>query len=425
MMESNDITESNAMREDVIKIVSDSIEAVLPDRAVEQALSGIRLEGNLYVAAFGKAGWQMASAAGRILKGKMKKGVVVTKYHHSRGDLPGFQIIEAGHPVPDENSVYGAEKIMELMNRAKEGDTVILLISGGGSSLLEKPEQGLSLNDIQEVTQKLLQCGAAIQEINVVRKRLSAVKGGKLAKIGEKAKIYQVVLSDIIDDNLEMIASGPACADTSSYDDVIRIKEKYNLSFHERIERALKTETPKHISHVKSVITGSVRELCSSAAKSAGALGYKPYILTTELDCEAREAGSFMAAIARCIDSDKISSFVRPCAVIAGGETVVNLTGSGKGGRNQELVLSAARGIEGLKNTVLFSIGSDGTDGPTDAAGAVADGMTMKELRKQGINCDKVLKENDSYTALKQIDSLIITGATGTNVNDVTVLLCR
>lgn len=416
--------QSNQMREDAIAIIEHSLREVLPDRAVENALSKITTEGDIYVAAFGKAAWQMAAAAKRILEGRIRRGVIVTKYSHSKGTLPGFTVVEAGHPVPDENSILGADMVMDVMSQAGKDDTVILLVSGGGSSLLEKPEEGLTLKDVQEVTEKLLQCGAAIQEINVIRKRLSAVKGGKLALVCQ-AKIYQIVLSDIIDDNLEMIASGPACADTSSYEDVVRIKEKYGLSFPEKIETALKSETPDRIDNVDSVITGSVRELCRSVAKNAKVRGYDPFILTTELDCEAREAGKFMASIARYMNSAMPHRFSRPCALIAGGETVVNLTGHGKGGRNQELVLSAARGIEGLENTVVFSLGSDGTDGPTDAAGGIADGATMDRLRRLGIDCDVILRENDSYTALKQIDGLIMTGATGTNVNDVTVVLCR
>lgn len=417
--------QSSEMRDDAKKIISRSIQDILPDQAVEHALSGAALSGDIYVAAFGKAGWQMAYAAAKILKNRMKQGVVVTKYEHSKGEIPGFSVIEAGHPVPDENSVKGAQQIMELMEQAGEGDTVVLLLSGGGSALLEKPEKGLTLNDIQEVTTMLLECGAAIQEINVIRKRLSAVKGGKLAQICKKARIYQVVLSDIIDDNLEMIASGPAIADTSTYEDVLRIKEKYGLVFSEKIEAALRTETPDVIDHVDSVITGSVRELCRSVAQNAGELGYKPYILTTSLDCEAREAGTFLASIARSIGSVEQTSFSKPCAIIAGGETVVTLTGHGKGGRNQELALSAARGIDGLENTLVFSLGSDGTDGPTDAAGGIVDGSVMTQLRRRGIDCEKILKDHDSYHALKEINGLIVTGATGTNVNDVTVILCK
>lgn len=417
--------QNNELREDAKRIISRSIQDMLPDSAVEHALAGVDLPGSIYVAAFGKAAWQMANAAARILGKRIRRGVVVTKYAHARGGIPGFQILEAGHPVPDENSVRGAEQIMELMKEAGEQDSIVLLVSGGGSALLEKPEEGLTLDDIQQVTEQLLQCGAAIQEINVIRKRLSAVKGGKLAMMCRKARIYQVVLSDIIDDNLEMIASGPACADTSTYEDVRRIKEKYNLRFSEKVEAALQRETPKQIDHVESVITGSVRELCRSAARNAGELGYEPYILTASLDCEAREAGEFMASIARSIGKVGQAGFVKPCAIIAGGETVVNLTGSGKGGRNQELALSAARGIDGMEDVVVFSVGSDGTDGPTDAAGGMVDGCTMARLRQAGMDYEKIMKDNDSYHALKQVDGLIVTGATGTNVNDVAVILCR
>ena len=413
------------IRDDVDFIIQNSIRDVLPDRAVKNALSGIALEGDVYVAAFGKAAWQMAFAAEEILGQRIRQGVIVTKYGHSKGPLTGFEVIEAGHPVPDGNSSLGAERIMALMAMAEKGDTVILLVSGGGSALIEKPAAGLSLQDIQSVTEMLLKCGAAIQEMNVIRKRLSAVKGGKLAKACRGARIYQIVLSDIIDDNLEMIASGPACEDTSTYGDVMKIKEKYHLTFPDKIEEALKAEPPTEIGCVNSLITGSVRELCRSVARHAQKLGYSPVILTTELDCEAKEAGKFMASIARSVNAPGGGGFPRPCALIAGGETVVNLTGSGKGGRNQELALSAAGGIEGLTDTVIFSVGSDGTDGPTDAAGGVVDGTTVGKLKELGIDYNKYLRENDSYSALKEIDGLIITGATGTNVNDVAVVLCK
>lgn len=412
------------MKEDAKQIIEKSIKDMLPDSAVEQALKGVSFSGNLYVAAFGKAGWQMAYAASQILKNQIKKGVVVTKYGHAKGKIPSFQIIEAGHPIPDENSIKGSEMVMDLMREAGCQDTIILLVSGGGSALLEKPENGLTLKDIQEVTENLLQCGTAIQEMNVLRKRLSAVKGGKLAKLCPNTEIYQIVLSDIIDDNLEMIASGPACADTSTYADVCRIKEKYNLKFSEAVEAALRKETPRNVNNVKSIITGSVRELCRSAARHASELGYKPYIVTTSMDCEAKEAGAFLASMARSIESVDFC-MSKPCAIIAGGETVVNLTGHGVGGRNQELALSAARGIDGMDNIIIFSLGSDGTDGPTDAAGGIVDGNTITELRALGINCEDVLKENDSYSALRAVNSLIVTGATGTNVNDVAVVLSR
>ncbi len=413
------------MLEDAKQIITCSIQDMLPDRAVAQALHKVTLQGNIYVVSFGKAGWQMASAASAILGDRIKKGVIVTKYGHSKGKLSCFSIVEAGHPVPDDNSVRGADMTVSLLREAKKGDTVILLVSGGGSSLLEKPEEGLSLENIQEVTKKLLQCGAAIQEINVIRKRLSAVKGGKLAGLCRESKIYQIVLSDIIDDNMEMIASGPACADTSTYGDVCRIKDKYGLEFTEKVEKALKKETPAVIENVDSMITGSVRELCRSAARHAQKLGYTPHIIATDLNCQAREAGSFMASIARGIGKTERDGWKRPCAIIAGGETIVNLTGHGMGGRNQELALSAAAGIQGMRDTLIFSVGSDGTDGPTDAAGGIVDGTTIDRLKELGINWEKVLRDNDSYHALKQIGGLIMTGATGTNVNDVSVILCK
>ncbi len=414
-----------SMREDAEKIMSDSITEVLPDIAVKKALEGMKFEGNLYVISFGKAGWQMAYAASQILKGKIKKGVIVTKYHHIKGDIPGFQMIEAGHPIPDQNSIYGAECVMNLIKETTEKDTILMLISGGGSALLEKPEKGLSLEEIQEVTKQLLDCGAGIQEINTIRKRLSAVKGGKLAALAGGKAIYQIVLSDVIDNNLEMVASGPACADSSTCADVMKIKKKYGLHFSERVEETLRKETVKSLSNVSTVITGSVKELCRAVAKYAEKRGYKPYILTISMNGEAREAGRFLASIARDIHKEKNMGFVKPCALIAGGETVVTLTGNGMGGRNQELAFSGAAGIADLSDTLLFSFGSDGTDGPTDAAGGIVDGDTMNQLRECNLDYEEILKRNDTYHALKKVGGLLFTGATGTNVNDVAVVLIR
>lgn len=413
------------MREDAKKIMEYSIKEVLPDAAVKKALDGKSFSGDLYVISFGKAGWQMAYAAYQTLGGKIKKGIVVTKYQHIKGEIPGFRMIEAGHPVPDKNSVYGAECVMELVREAGDQDTILLLVSGGGSALLEKPEEGLSLKQIQEVTGQLLKCGAKIEEINTIRKRLSAVKGGKLAALAGKTPVFQIVLSDIIDDNLQMIASGPACADSSKYEDVVRIREKYQLKFSTPVEEALKKETVRELSNVTTVITGSVKQLCRAAAEAAQRLGYRPYVLTTSLDGEAREAGRFLASAARNISEGDRTGFEKPCALIAGGETVVTLTGKGLGGRNQELAFAGAAGIDGLSNVLIFSFGSDGTDGPTDAAGGIVDGDTMRKLRECGLNYAKVLKENDAYHALQKTDGLLITGPTGTNVNDVAVVLIR
>ena len=298
-------------------------------------------------------------------------------------------------------------------------------LSGGGSALFEKPEEGLTLKDIQEVTELCLACGAHITEINTLRKRLSAVKGGKFARLCEPAGIVEIVLSDVVGDRLDMIASGPACADASTCGDALRIVEKYGLSFREEVLQALRKETPDRVENVEVHVTGSVSEFCHAAARSAAALGYHPYIVSTSVDCEARELGKYMASVARTISQESECAFRRPCAVICGGETVVTLRGNGRGGRNQEIALSAALEIEGMQDLAVFSASSDGTDGPTDAAGGFADGNTVCRLREKGFSAEKLLAENDSYRALEEAGGLLKTGATGTNVNDITVLLFK
>jgi hydroxypyruvate reductase len=300
----------------------------------------------------------------------------------------------------------------------KSDDTVLFLLSGGGSALFEKPL--ISGEELSDITNQLLACGADIVEMNTIRKRLSEVKGGKFAKICEPASVYSIVLSDIVGDPLDMIASGPAYPDSSNSEQALQIVNKYHLELSDKVMQLMHQETPKKLNNVTTQITGSVRNLCKAAADTCEQLGYIPYILTDCLQCEAREAGAFLAAIAKSHQNTTQS-----LAYIVGGETVVHLTGKGKGGRNQELVLSAANGIGGMENTAIFSIGSDGTDGPTDAAGGYCDGNTKEKLENAGIDCYQVLRDNDAYTALKKVDGLVVTGATGTNVNDVAVLLIR
>lgn len=410
------------IREDAYVIIQESIKAVMPQAAVIKALEKKKFSGNITVVAIGKAAWTMAFAAKEKLGNKVSKGIIVTKYDHSKGPIEGFEIIEAGHPVPDENSVAGASRALELVKNLSERDNVIFLVSGGGSAIFEKPMEGISLEDIMDITDQLLSSGADIVEINTIRKHLSDVKGGRFA-LHCKANIFSVVLSDVLGDRLDSIASGPAYPDSSTCGQALEIVKKYNIKVNNNVLAALRTETPKEIKNCETVITGSVTELCKAASKIAKSLGYQTVLLTSTLDCEAREAGRFMASIGREIR--KGNSFKTPVAVIAGGETVVRLKGKGMGGRNQELCLSAAIGIEGLNNTVIFSVGSDGTDGPTDAAGGVVDGETAGKIRCSGMQPVAYLDNNDSYNALKVSNDLVITGSTGTNVNDLTVLLCK
>ena len=371
---------NQALRKDAQQILASSLQAVLPDEAVQRALRDFEPHGGrVLLVAAGKAAWQMAAAAVRTL-GRVDGGVVVTKYHHVKGDIPGVVCCEGGHPVPDEGSFAATQKALELVQDLTAADDVLFLLSGGGSALFEKPL--VPGAELQDITGQLLGCGADIVEMNTIRKRLSAVKGGRFARLCAPAQVYSIVLSDILGDPLDMIASGPACPD-----------------------------------NVTTRITGSVRELCAAAAKECSALGYEPVMLTDQLCCEAREAGSFLASILKSHAGQG-----RKLAFLAGGETVVHLTGKGLGGRNQELALAAAPGIAGL-DAAVFSVGSDGTDGPTDAAGGYVDGESAAALAAKGLDVFEVLQSNDAYHALKAVDGLLVTGPTGTNVNDVAVAL--
>lgn len=412
-----------SLYQDAHKIIQHAIAANLPGEAVRNALKCHTFTGNISLAAIGKAAWHMAKAAYDELGDRIQNGIVITKYNHSQGPIANMDIWEAGHPLSDNNTLLSTQKAIELAESLGEQDELLLLISGGGSALFEKPLPGISLDDIIDVNQQLLASGADIVEMNMIRKRLSCVKAGRFAEIASPAKIFTVVLSDVLGDRLDSIASGPAAPDMSTVDDAKKIVEKYNLKLNSTIRTLLERETPKATNNVETVITGSVSTLCSSAAQAAQALGYQPYILCSDMDCEARDAGMLIAAIARQIG--KQLSIQPPCALIFGGETVVHLKGTGKGGRNQELALAAAQRIEGLRNVLLFSFGSDGTDGPTDAAGGIVDGQTVTQLKEKGWDVTEALHSNDAYHALQSVDRLILTGPTGTNVNDIAVILCR
>ena len=407
---------NQTLRSHAEQIVRETIAAVKPDAAVRRALQHMDFPGRVLLVAAGKAAWQMAKTASDYLGSRIENGVVVTKYGHVMGPIANFTCREAGHPVPDENSFRGTQAALDLVSDLTEKDTVLFLLSGGGSALFEKPL--VSGAELQDITGQLLACGADIVEINTIRKRLSAVKGGRFAQLCRPAKVEAVVLSDILGDPLDMIASGPACPDSSTAEDARRIQKKYALRMSDDALKLLDAETPKALDNVHTQINGSVRELCSAAAEACRKLGYQPVLLTDRLCCQAREAGSFLASILQTHAGDGKS-----LAFIAGGETVVKLTGHGLGGRNQEIALAAAPGISGMPGAAVFSVGSDGTDGPTDAAGGYADGDTCRTLAGHGLSADRVLQENDAYHALRKTNGLIMTGPTGTNVNDVAVAL--
>lgn len=407
---------NQSLRKDAEYIARGAVAAVSPEAAVRRALAGKQFSGRLYLVSVGKAAWKMAEVAVSCLSQPVENGIVVTKYDHVEHPITGVVCYEAGHPVPDENTFRATQAVLDLTADLSAEDTVLFLLSGGGSALFEKPV--VSGEELQNITKQLLASGADIVEMNTIRKRLSSVKGGRFAQWCEPAHVEAIVLSDILGDPLDMIASGPAAPDRSTCAQAIEIAEKYKLVLSDDARACLNKETPKVLNNVTTQIIGSVRELCKAAGNIAQELGYEPILLTDHLDCEAKEAGAFLADILRTHAADG-----RKLAYLAGGETVVHLIGKGLGGRNQELALAAAAGIAGIPNACVISVGSDGTDGPTDAAGGYSDGDTVYELSQHDMSVAAVLSNNDAYHALKAVDGLIITGPTGTNVNDIAIAL--
>jgi glycerate 2-kinase len=411
------------LRQDALTIVEESIRSVLPDNAVKQKLKELNLS-RVVLVAIGKAAWRMAKAAKEVLKEKIEKGIVITKYKHSEGEIEGLEIYEAGHPIPDENTIRATERALEIVKDLSEDDTVLFLISGGGSSLFEKPKGSVTLKQLQSITDQLLKSGANIEEINAVRKHLSEVKGGRFAQKVFPARVVCLILSDVLSNRLDVIASGPAHPDLSTSEDALNVLKKYNVRVDENVLKELKDETPKSLSNVESYIVADLKLACEKAVEVAERFGYRGAILTTSLDCEAKEAGFFVGSIAKeLVLHDR--PLKKPCALVLGGETVVHVKGKGKGGRNQELALAAALKIDSLDNVVVCSLGTDGTDGPTDAAGGIVDGKTVQRIKDAGFEPEELLENNDSYNALKVSKDLLITGPTGTNVNDLILILAK
>ena len=378
----------------------------------------------------GKASAAMARGVEETLGEKINSGTIITKYDHAVS-LDKVRIVEAGHPVPDEEGYRGAQKIVHFLASMNEKDLVFFLISGGGSALLPFPYEGLILEDKQCVTKILLEVGANIQEINTLRKHLSQVKGGRLAKIANPATLISLILSDVIGDDLDSIASGPTVPDRSTFRDCVDIVEKYQITdrlpsvimdiFNKGIRGEIE-DTPEAgdpaFERTQNLIIGSNIKAVEEAAKKATELGYNTLILSTFIEGETRDVAGVHAAIAKEILSSG-NPIERPACVISGGETTVTIRGGGKGGRNQEFSLAAAMDIDGLENVVLLSAGTDGTDGPTDAAGAISDGETVARARKLGMDPSHYLRENDSYHFFEALGDLILTGPTFTNVMDL------
>ena len=408
------------MRGDAAEIFREALLEMLPDKAVKKSLSAARLKDEIILVGIGKASWTMAKAASEELRERIVSGVIVTKYGHSGGSLPGIEIFEAGHPLPDINSLKATERILEITQKAGGDQTILFLVSGGGSALFEKPAEGLNLREISDITSGLLLGGANISELNTVRKHLSFVKGGRFAVHCMPTEIFQITLSDILGDRPDMIASGPAAPDPSTSEEALAVIKKYEIPLSPELESALRSETPKSLDNISFEIAGNLAGLCRAAKKAAEKRGYISEIVTERLEGEARLAGA-MAAERALYESGR-SGEAKRC-LIWGGETTVTVKGSGKGGRSQELALTAAEKISGSQNIVILSAGSDGTDGPTDAAGGIVDGLTWEKIRNAGRDPLKMLEDNDSYSALEVAGELLETGPTGTNVNDLIVVL--
>ena len=395
------------------------------------ALSRIR---NIFITGCGKAAARMALAIEDLLGDRVAGGIVVVKYGY---DLPlqRIKVVEAGHPIPDEAGLDGARQIVELVRAAGENDLVLFLISGGGSALFPGPADGLTLADKQRTTQMLLQSGATIQEINAVRKHISKLKGGRFAKLVAPAHLVSLILSDVVGDSLEAIASGPTVGDATTYSDCLEIIQRYELR--EKIPHSVVDllqrgaggavdETPKPsdavFQKVQNVVIGSNQTALKAAKLQAEILGYYTQILSSSIEGESRTVARSHAALVKEIAlTDK--PVRRPACVISGGETTVIVRGDGLGGRNQEFALAAAIQIDGLDGAVVLSAGTDGTDGVTDAAGGIVDGSTIQRGRAKGLDATAFLTRNDSYRFLKATDDLLVTGPTLTNVMDLQVML--
>jgi glycerate 2-kinase len=437
---------ASSLRSQALRIFGAALKAAAPGQAVRNHL---RLTGgalaaghkryrlskfrNIYVVGAGKAAVEMARAVERLLGARLHGGLINTKYGNSRVTLRRIEVNECGHPVPDLPGEKGAARIAGIARNAQAGDLIIGLISGGASALLPLPATPVTLEETQATTRLLLDCGANIHEINCVRKHISAIQGGQLARLAYPATLLTLILSDVIGDDLDVIGSGPTVPDRSTFPEAQAVFEKYGIwnqapaGVRQRISSGA-VETPKPgdriFERVQNVIIGSNRLAVDAAARQARDLGFQTMVLSTFVEGEAREVAHVYAAVAReiCASGRPLR---RPACVISGGETTVTIRGRGLGGRNQELALAAAIDIAGLKDVVILSGGTDGTDGPTDAAGAIADGNTQARAAAKGLDPATYLANNDSYHFFDALGDLVKTGPTGTNVADVQLILVR
>lgn len=427
------------MRRHALRIFRAALQAADPREAILTRLRryNLRRFQNVYVVGAGKAGATMAAALERVPGLRIAGGLVNVKYGHG-ARLRRVELCECGHPVPDENGLAGAKRIAEIARQAGSRDLLLCVVSGGASALLPLPAEGISLADKQSTTQALLACGADIHELNTIRKHLSAIKGGQLAKMAWPATVITLVLSDVIGDDLDVIGSGPTVPDRSTFAQALEIVRRYGLltrvpkPVRSRLERGAAgrvEETPRSgspaFARVRNVVVGSNRIAVDAAARMARELGYRTMVLSTTIQGETRDVARVHAAIAREIGASG-RPLKPPACIISGGETTVTLRERhGLGGRNQEFALAAALDIAGMDDVVVLSAGTDGTDGPTDAAGAIADGHTVARANTKGLSAANALARNDSYHFFEPLGDLIRTGPTGTNVMDVHLVMVR
>ncbi len=425
------------MREDLQEIFAAGLAAADPQRAVRRELElevgailtgGKRFEPRrVFVLAAGKAAGAMAEAAKELLGKKVSGGLVVTKDGHYPGP-EGFETVFASHPEPDERSVEAARKAQEMAGSLEDGDLLIALISGGASALLADPAASIELADLKQLTSDLLKSGADIGEINTVRKHVSVLKGGGLVRLAHPAPTIALLLSDVVGDEPSSIASGLTAPDPTTLDNTRRVLERYGIEAPESVTTHLQEaeETPASddpiFERVVNRICGGGRHAAEAAAEKAGELGYTPLLLTTTLTGDALGAASMYAAIVREVLASG-NPARPPCAIVSGGEATVTVRGSGTGGPNQEFALALAVELDGVEGWAAFSADTDGQDGSTDAAGGIVDGDTAQRIRETGMDPEGALADNDSYAALEAGGALLVTGPTGTNVNDLRVAL--
>ena len=407
------------LRSTANQILSEVRSQIIPGDAVKKQLGNLSFgEGRLFVISFGKAAWTMANAAEELLGGRITAGLCITVKGAVQGTISGFECMEAGHPITTEAGVIATKKAEELVHGLSLEDTVLCLVSGGASALFEDPL--VDLAEWQDINRQLLNSGAAIDEINTIRKRLSGVKGGKFALQCEPAKIISLILSDVISQDLSMVASGPTLPDTSNCKDAMHIIKQYHLNLSRQAISLLHQETPKKIETSSAYCIGSVDILIRIAAKACKNHGFEAVVFTEPLTGEVKDAADRVMH-----DALQYQNSDHSVALIYGGETTVTDPSTGKGGRNQELALSCAKRLAQCENTAVIGFGSDGIDGPTDAAGGYADGDTLNLLNKAGVSIDQVLKEHNSYPVLQKVSGLIMTGPTGTNLDDLTLVLIQ